>query len=106
MREKFLGSYNGTSSCLPAVSSVPVAITAETTDPQQITITGLVISSGTIGPVFARADTASFTIIVQTEPSGHSVWGNGTLIGADSIDIQYSVQGGTGTINCEYTGRK
>ncbi len=107
-RDKFLGQYTGTSSCVPAVSSVPVVITAETSDPAQFTITGLIISTGSIGPIFARANefNQNFLIPAQTDSAGDNVSGTGTLISTDSIDIQYSVQGAAGTTNCEYIGTK
>ena len=100
-RDKFIGTYSGNETCTVGTDTYSIQLTTSSTA-TKFNIVNLYNQSFT---AIADADGNSFTIPSQTVGSNVTAAGSGTISG-NSITITYTINDGTTTNTCTYTGTK
>jgi hypothetical protein len=100
-RTKFIGVYSGTETCTVGSDTYSITITANS-DPLKFNIQNLYNQSFT---AIAAAGGNSFTIPNQTVGSGVTAVGSGSITG-NTITVTYTINDGTASNTCTYSGTK
>lgn len=100
-RDKFIGVYNGTETCTVGSDTYAITITANS-DKIKFNIQNLYNQSFT---AIASASNNTFSIPNQTVGAGVTAVGSGNIVG-NTITITYTINDGTLSNTCTFTGTK